>query len=126
MAGKKKKGLLHPTTQYALDVVEGRIIAGEWVRAACKRHLADLEASKSPTYPWRFDEGLADRIILFASSLPNVKGGKSNLGLLPWQHFVLGSLFGWVDKSGNRRYRTAYVQVSRKNGKSTLAAILFT
>jgi len=124
MAGKKKKGL-HPVHQYAIDVVEGNIIAGAWTIAACRRHLADLDASKDPRYPWRFDEGLADRVILFASSLPNVKGGSQNLGLLPWQHFVLGSLFGWVDrKDCNRRYRTAYVQVARKNGKSTLAAAI--
>jgi len=123
MAGKKKKGLLHPVHQYALDVSEGRIVAGAWTVAACKRHLADLESAKDPRYPWRFDESLADRIILFASSLPNVKGGKSNLGLLPWQQFVLGSLFGWTSKTDNsRRYRTAYIQIARKNGKSTLAA----
>ena len=124
MATKRRKGLQHPTTQYALDVVSGNIIAGAWTVAACKRHLADLESAKDPRYPWRFDESLADRIILFASSLPNTKGQSKNLGLLPWQHFVLGSLFGWVDKSGNRRYRTAYVQVARKNGKSTLAAAI--
>jgi len=123
MAAKRRKGL-HPVHQYALDVAEGRIVAGEWTIAACRRHLADLEASKSPTYPWRFDESLADRIILFASSLPNTKGASKNLGLLPWQHFVLGSIFGWVDKSGNRRYRTAYIQIARKNGKSTLAAAI--
>jgi phage terminase large subunit-like protein len=125
MAGKKKKGLLHPTTQYALDVAEGRIVAGAWTIAACRRHLADLESSKDPRYPWRFDESLADRIILFSASLPNVKGASRNLALLPWQQFLLGSLFGWVSKSdNNRRYRTAYVQVSRKNGKSTLAAAI--
>ena len=125
MAAKRRKGLQHPTTQYALDVASGRIVAGTWTIAACRRHLADLDASKDPRYPWRFDESLADRVILFASSLPNTKGASRNLGLLPWQHFVLGSLFGWVSKSDNtRRYRTAYIQIARKNGKSTLAAAI--
>src|SRR5438045_892872 len=32
-----------PVTDYALDVVEGRIVAGPYVRAACRRHLDDLE-----------------------------------------------------------------------------------
>jgi len=34
---------MHPTTQYARDVVERAIPAGGLVRLACARHLADLE-----------------------------------------------------------------------------------
>lgn len=43
--------------------------------------------------------------------------------LEPWQQFIVGSLFGWKrEKGGPRRFRTAYVEVPRKNGKSTLSA----
>jgi phage terminase large subunit-like protein len=42
--------------------------------------------------------------------------------LAPWQAFVVGSLFGWKRKDGLRRFRTAYAEVPRKNGKSTLSA----
>jgi hypothetical protein len=40
--------------------------------------------------------------------------------LQPWQAFVVGSLFGWKRADGTRRFRTAYVEVARKNGKSSL------
>ena len=42
--------------------------------------------------------------------------------LQPWQQFVVGSLYGWKRKNGLRRFRTAYVEVARKNGKSVLLA----
>jgi phage terminase large subunit-like protein len=43
--------------------------------------------------------------------------------LLPWQRdYVIGPLFGWKRKGGTRRYRTAYIEIPKKNGKSTLAA----
>lgn len=41
----------------------------------------------------------------------------------PWQCFMLGSLFGWVKKSGGlRRFRKGRLYVPRKNGKSTMIA----
>jgi hypothetical protein len=42
--------------------------------------------------------------------------------LQPWQAFVIGSLFGWKRADGLRRFRTAYVEVARKNGKSVMLA----
>ena len=112
-------------TAWAEAVCAGDVPAGRWTVAACRRHLADLEKSRDRKYPWIFDPDRANRIILFTSLLPATKGQKANLFVQPWQKFVLGSLFGWVSRSdGARRYRTAYVQVARKNGKSTLAAAI--
>lgn len=42
--------------------------------------------------------------------------------LEPWQAFMLASIFGWKNADGTRRFRTAYDEVARKNGKSTIAA----
>ena len=42
-------------TQYALDVVSGKITAGEYVRLACQRHLDDIEKSKAAPYKYYFD-----------------------------------------------------------------------
>lgn len=42
--------------------------------------------------------------------------------LEPWQEFYLGTLFGWRRQDGTRRFRTSYLEVARKNGKSTLLA----
>lgn len=38
--------------------------------------------------------------------------------LSPWQKFIIGSLFGWKRADGTRRFRSAYLEVSRKNGKA--------
>ena len=110
----------HPTTDYAEQVASGEILACKWAKLAAERHLRDLE--RSDVY---FDEDAADHAIGFIESLKHYKGqwaGK-NLILLPWQKFIIGSLFGWKKKStGLRRFSHAYVAVPRKNGKSTLAA----
>lgn len=40
----------------------------------------------------------------------------------PWQTFCIASLFGWTDVRGRRRFRRGYIEVPKKNGKSTLCA----
>jgi phage terminase large subunit-like protein len=70
---------------------------------------------------------LAQRVIDFYRHLSHVKGTSSAFKLLPWQQFVVGSMFGWVEKTPSvtgrilRRFRYSTVFVARKNGKSTLA-----
>lgn len=39
-----------------------------------------------------------------------------------WQEFYLSTLFGWLRENGTRRFRTSYLEVGRKNGKSTILA----
>lgn len=75
---------------------------------------------------YRFDEAAADRVCeFFERYLRHSKGewaGKPFL-LQEWQRDLLRAAFGWKDvKTGLRRYRNVYIEVPRKNGKSTLAA----
>jgi phage terminase large subunit-like protein len=118
---------------YARGVVAGEIIACLYVRQACQRHLDDLRSSDAPVYPYRFDEGKANRVCWIISKFPHVSGkwakrvrGQDNrIVLEPWQCFILCCIFGWVSKStGYRRYRKLYIEVNRKNAKSTLAAAI--
>lgn len=111
------------TTIYARMVVEGSITAGKWVKLACERHLKDLKRSEEdPNYPWVFDEEKAWRPIRFIEKKCHPsKGDFERLVLQPWQHFFVGSIFGWVNKeTGLRRFREALVFLGRKNGKTTL------
>jgi phage terminase large subunit-like protein len=104
------------------DVLAGRQVACKWVRLACERHLRDLETGEERGL-W-FDENMAKRAISFFDLLKHSKGewaGKL-LHLEPWQQFILWSLFGWKRADGLRRFRTSYLEVARKNGKTTLAA----
>lgn len=108
-----------------MAVVNGNIVAGHLVKRCCERHLFDLERSKEPNEDIYFDEAAADRVFSFFAKLKQSKGkwrGKP-LRLLTWQKFVIGCLFGWKLKStGLRRFRTAYEEVARKNGKTTKLA----
>lgn len=106
---------------YAEQVVKGKIIASKKVIQACKRHLNDLERAGTEEFPYEFDEELGHRPIRFIEKYckPS-KGNFKQLILQPWQHFILGSLFGWVHKETRlRRFKEGFVFVGRKNGKTT-------
>lgn len=71
-----------------------------------------------------YDEEKADRAVKFIENLKHTKGrwaGK-RFWLLPWQERIIRDIFGIVDEEGNRQFRTAYVEIPKKNGKSELAA----
>lgn len=109
-------------TKYAKEVVAGNIVAGELVIKACKRHLNDLKRAKTKKFRYKFDTELAERSIQFFSFLQHSKGkwAGTPIELQLWQCFTQGCVFGWVSKdTGLRKYRIAYEQVARKNGKST-------
>lgn len=101
--------------QYIEDVMSGRENVCKWVKLAIQRHVNDLE--RDDIY---FDERAAAVAIKFFQLLRHSKGefaGKPFI-LRPWQEFVIGSIFGWMRPDGNRRFRVAYIEVPRKNGKA--------
>lgn len=123
------RNYLDIANRYARGIFNGRILACEYVRLACERHLRDIEAQKNRRYPWQMDRKSADRVCAFIEQLPHVKGVWAGRGerieLSPWQVFIVVSLFGWVDrKTLKRRFREAYIEVGRKNGKSMIAACI--
>jgi phage terminase large subunit-like protein len=109
---------------YARAVIKGKIPAGRLVRLACERHLTDCKRKFSPRFPYRFDRAKAAWAIRFFSHLRHSKGEWAGqpFVLEPWQEFIVGSLFGWVKTNGLRRFRNAYTELGRKNGKSTISA----
>lgn len=73
-----------------------------------------------------FDQKRADRVIRFVELLKHTKSpfnGKS-FELLPWQRSVLVDVYGTLTDQGVRRYRYAYLEIPKKNGKSELCAAL--
>jgi len=112
---------------YAKAVVRGRIPAAKPVRLACKKHLDGLGAQRRKDYHYRLDAAKATKVCHFLELLPHVKGKwareKQRIVLEPWQAFIIVNVFGWVRKrDGLRRYRRVYVEVPRKNAKSTTTA----
>lgn len=107
--------------QYIQDVLDGTIPACKWVKLACQRHVRDLEELDG----FYFDPGAAQLVINFFGLLKHSKGewAGTPIRLEPWQQFIVWVLFGWKRADdGTRRFRTAYLEVARKNGKTTLAA----
>ncbi|MGM9738918.1 MAG: terminase large subunit domain-containing protein [Candidatus Cryptobacteroides sp.] len=42
--------------------------------------------------------------------------------LEPWQQFIIWNIFGWKNADDTRRFRYAYIEIARKNGKTALSA----
>lgn len=115
-------------TQYARDVLAGKFVCGPHVRNACRRHLDDLK--KGPARGLRFNCQLAaEKIALFEEVYSLSEGqfeGEPFL-LQPSQAFIIGSLYGWQTSRRARgkwvrRFRRAFVEEGKGNGKSPLAA----
>lgn len=112
---------------YAQRVMAGEIPVCKWTRLAVERQVNDLLRVSSETWPWVFNADCASRVCEFLELLPHIKGkwarGHQLLVLDPWQTFIVTTVFGWVHKdTGLRRFREAYIEVPRKNGKSLLSA----
>ena len=118
---------MHPIDSYARAVAARGLPAGRYHRLACVRHLRDRVREGTTDFPYVLDLGRADRFARFAAQLRHYKGEWAGqfVVLQPHQLFRLGSFFGWVHRaSGLRRFRTAYNEIPRKNGKSLEAAIV--
>jgi len=125
--------------RYARAVLSGDVVAGKWVKAAAQRHLDDLArstgAAADSDWPFEFKAELGNRVCSFIQLLPHVEGDYAKpvvvdgqltypkIILEDWQVFFIVGLFGWVRRgTALRRFRRAYLEVARKNAKSTLAA----
>jgi len=110
------------TREYAEAVVAGIIVAGPHVRNSCKRHLLDLEKGHERGL-W-FDHDAANYAFEFFEHVLKLSEGQFDgqpFVLHPSQAFIIGSLFGWKRADGRRRFRRAYIEQGKGNGKSPLA-----
>ena len=111
------------TTAYAKQVVAGKKAVGRSEYLACKRHLDDIKRSRSKEFGYKWDVEAAERAISIANELTIIEGtAPKQLKTRGFQNFIIGSLHGWkVKRKGYLRYREAYIQMARQNGKSFLA-----
>lgn len=109
-------------TQFALDVVAGKIIAGPHIRNACRRHLDDLERGHERGLTYSVEK--AERVMRFYEQKLRLNGGQFEgkpFMLHPSQCFKLANIFGWLKADGTRRFRRAYIEEGKGNGKSPFA-----
>lgn len=110
--------------EYIKGVLSNEIITSQKIKLACERHINDLKKMGTESFPWVFDERKAFRPVKFIEMFcaPS-KGDYIKLEMQPWQHFVIGSLYGWVHKdTGIRRFKEGLILLGRKNGKSTMVS----
>ena len=127
MTKAKKKilptsSLVDRTKEYAESVLSGDIVAGPHVRNSCKRHILDLEnGHKRGLY---FDHAAAEYAFRFFEGVLRLSEGQFDglpFNLHTSQAFIVGSLFGWKQADGRRRFRRAYIEQGKGNGKSPVA-----
>lgn len=118
----KKPDYVAIAKEYMSGVLDGSVPACSFVKQAVQRQLNDLKRWGAEGGDYYFDEKEASRPCWFIENLTHTKGELAGraIHLEPWQCFLLTTLFGWKAKAGNRRFRSAYVEVARGNGKSTL------
>ena len=122
---KLKEVFTEEFLKYQNDVVGGERIAGPYEKLMVERQLQDIE---NHTWKWVFDVDRAIKpLVWMAANLrfpDGVKKGK-HLRLESWQVWIIMVVFGWVDKDkGYRRFIDAYIEVPRKNGKSTMCGAI--
>lgn len=112
--------------QYMRSVLDGTQVVSNQVRLAVERHFKDLKPAS--TRNLRFNPKRGEHVIRFIESFCRHSQGEwaGNPVLLePWQCAMLFILYGWRWKdTGYRRFRYAYVELAKGNGKSLLASAL--
>lgn len=109
--------------RYIHDVLKGKIKTGNLAKLAVKRHIEDIKRKK---WAYHFDPAAAHDVIRKMETFRHHEGKLigQHFILTPWQAFVVYVVFGWKGKDGKRRFKYAYVEVAKKNGKTAFAALI--
>ena len=126
MRGKQYKKV---AIKYADDVINGDIIASDDVIAACKRFKKDLTRPDLELRTKQPDRVLSVIEGIFVHKQGEDINGVPLLGkpliLQPWQIFIVYNLLGfWYKGTERRKYNEGWIEVARKNGKTSFIAAL--
>ena len=110
--------------EYGRKVLSGEIVVCKQIKQGVQKHYADLKAS--PGNGFVFSEERAQYAIQSFLFVKHSKGKFAGQQFIPslWQQFWVAVAFGWMRLDGTRRYREVYLEVGRKNGKTTLLVAL--
>ena len=113
---------IHGYVDYVKGVLDGSIVACEYIKLACQRTI-DFD-NRDDMY---FDEEDVTRRINFIWKMRHSTGAhnKQHFKLLPWQLWLISQIFGWKWKdTGYRVTRKVFLMISRKNGKTAICSAL--
>lgn len=109
---------------YIDGVLSGDIVVGRLVRLAVERHIDDMKNARARG--WKFNRDIATRAVMFFPMCCRHSIGEWDgqaFELAPFQKFIIWSIYGWRNiQTGYRRFRTAYITMARKGGKTTFCS----
>lgn len=115
--------MIRAAEKYIADALSGKILMSATTRLTFERHRADLLVA--PENGWYFDKKAAQRVFDFCTFLkhsPNKQTWEPFM-CAPWEAAIIYLVFGWMKKDGARRFSYAYIEIPKKNGKTTFAAV---
>lgn len=115
--------MIRTAEKYIADVISGKVEVSETTRLTFLRHKNDL--INAPENGWYFDKKAAQRVFDFCSLLKHSPDKREWVPFVPepWQAAIIYIIFGWHKKDGTRRFNYAYIEIPKKNGKTTFAAV---
>ena len=115
--------MVRAAEKYIDGVLSGEILLSKTTRLTFERHRNDLMVA--PENGWYFDKRAAERVFDFCSLLKHSPDKRSwtRFDPEPWQAAIIYIVFGWKKKDGARRFNYAYIEIPKKNGKTTFAAV---
>jgi phage terminase large subunit-like protein len=102
--------------QYVQNIQADRIVSSKWIKLAVARYLTDL--TRDDLF---LDRDKVEKVFKFFYYI-NLDENRLPFPLLPFQAFFIVNVFGFYRSNGKRRYRTTFLFMARKNGKTSLAA----
>lgn len=122
----KFNSAVHPNCarghKYAVDVLAGKIVACEFIQAACLRYLHDVDNTSAQFW---FDADAAEKYLRTVQKFHHVIGHwkSKTIDYEPWQCWVWMNIIGFKMKAtGFRRFRIAHIEIARGNAKSAMAS----
>lgn len=115
--------MIRTAEKYISDVLARNILVSETTLLTFQRHEADKRVA--PENGWYFDKKAVSRVLDFCTLLKHSPDKRSWVPFHPepWQAAIIYMIFGWYRKDGTRRFNYAYIEIPKKNGKTTFAAL---
>jgi phage terminase large subunit-like protein len=116
--------MIRAAERYIADVLSGKIAVSQTTKLTFIRHEQDKLFA--PENGWYFDKKAVERVFDFCTLLKHSPDKRSWVKFEPepWQAAIIYIVFGWYKKNGTRRFNYAYIEIPKKNGKTTFAAII--
>lgn len=115
--------MVRTAEKYIADVLSGKILVSKITKLTFERHSRDM--LNAPESGWYFDKKAVEKTFAFCTFVRHSPDKRSWVPFVPqpWEAAIIYILFGWKKKDGTRRFNYAYIEIPKKNGKSTLCAV---